>query len=76
MIRPRSSARRPAIALVLLGVLSCASDDASAPAPAPEPEPCEEIAREEPLPEPGRFTARWAFEPWISKDISDRWESR
>jgi alpha-glucosidase (family GH31 glycosyl hydrolase) len=26
---------------------------------------------EEP-PEPSRSTARWAFEPWISKDISDR----
>src|SRR5690606_32933023 len=27
---------------------------------------------EAPLPEPPRHTPRWAFEPWISKDISDR----
>lgn len=24
------------------------------------------------LPDPARYTPRWAFEPWISKDISDR----
>lgn len=27
---------------------------------------------EAPLPEPRTHTPRWAFEPWISKDISDR----
>jgi alpha-D-xyloside xylohydrolase len=26
---------------------------------------------EAPLPDPPRYTPRWAFEPWISKDISD-----
>jgi len=35
--------------------------DAAAEAPLPEPEP-----------EPELHTPRWAFRPWISKDISDR----
>lgn len=26
----------------------------------------------EAIPDPARYTPRWAFEPWISKDISDR----
>lgn len=31
-----------------------------------------DVAPEADLPEPARHTPRWAFEPWISKDISDR----
>src|SRR5690606_2407100 len=34
-----------------------------------DPGPAEEI------PEPEAYTPRWAFEPWISKDISDREDS-
>jgi alpha-glucosidase (family GH31 glycosyl hydrolase) len=37
-----------------------------------EPEPCTDIAKEEALPPPGTAIPRWVFEPWISKDISDR----
>ena len=29
----------------------------------------------EDIPEPEAYTPRWAFEPWISKDISDREDS-
>ena len=35
----------------------------------PEPEPTPEPPKIE---EPGPYTPRWAFRPWISKDISDR----
>lgn len=33
--------------------------------------PCPQPGASDPLPEPARRTPRWAFEPWISKDISD-----
>lgn len=33
---------------------------------------CEFTEEAEELPDPRRYTPRWAFEPWISKDISDR----
>lgn len=37
------------------------------------PPVCElDVAPEDPPPAPARHTPRWAFEPWISKDISDR----
>lgn len=50
---------------------ACSSkEDAS---PAPEPDPCTfKGAAESDLPEPTPHTPRWAFRPWISKDISDR----
>jgi alpha-D-xyloside xylohydrolase len=41
-----------------------ASPDLAAPDPGCHP-------AEPPLAEPARYTPRWAFEPWISKDISD-----
>ncbi len=34
-----------------------------------------QVTPEADLPEPERYTPRWAFEPWISKDISDRDDS-
>lgn len=49
-----------------------ASDGGRPPIDAPPPV-CEvEIEAEPPLPDPALHTPRWAFEPWISKDISDR----
>jgi alpha-glucosidase (family GH31 glycosyl hydrolase) len=37
------------------------------------PVPCTvDVAPEAPLPDPPRHTPAWGFEPWISKDISDR----
>ena len=36
---------------------------------APPPDPCVRIADD--VPAPALHTPRWAFEPWISKDISD-----
>lgn len=37
---------------------------------------CEiDVEPEAPLPDPARHTPRWAFTPWISKDISDRADS-
>ena len=58
----------------LAALAACGSDSASEPAPTPppSPEPCPEIAAEAPLPAPALHTPRWAFEPWISKDISNR----
>jgi alpha-D-xyloside xylohydrolase len=71
-------------ALAALGA-ACGDDDVSAgdagldgPAP-PDMEidarlpPCAvDVEPEPPLPDPPRHTPRWAFTPWISKDISDR----
>lgn len=51
---------------------ACGSDSKSAPPPSSSNEPCPEIPEEAPLPSPGLHTPRWAFEPWISKDISNR----
>ncbi|MBX3206015.1 MAG: hypothetical protein KF764_13165 [Labilithrix sp.] len=51
---------------------ACGSDSTSEPAPPPPAEPCPEIPPEDALPAPALHTPRWAFEPWISKDISDR----
>jgi alpha-glucosidase (family GH31 glycosyl hydrolase) len=34
-----------------------------------------DVEPEAPLPDPARYTPPWAFEPWISKDISDRADS-
>lgn len=54
--------------LALAGVASfCACSDE--PAPSAPVDPC--VRAPEDLPEPTRHTPRWAFEPWISKDISD-----
>ena len=55
---------------------SCASETAPGDA-GPErrdaPRVCEvDVEPEAPLADPARHTPRWAFEPWISKDISDR----
>lgn len=67
---------RAAIALALMGCtpdpivppdagLDAAAHDATVPCTL-------ELEPEEALPDPARHTPRWAFEPWISKDISDR----
>jgi alpha-glucosidase (family GH31 glycosyl hydrolase) len=54
-------------------VAACGSDpDSTAPAPETPAEPCPEIAAAEPVAAPALHTPRWAFEPWISKDISNR----
>jgi alpha-glucosidase (family GH31 glycosyl hydrolase) len=75
--------RRPAAALALLALAACSSDPAD---PKPDGGatggggsggsggsgggPCA-YSEPEPIPAPPRHTPRWAFEPWISKDISD-----
>lgn len=54
---------------------SDASDaaDAGDAGDAPDAGPACTFEEEEPfLADPERYTPRWAFEPWISKDISDR----
>jgi alpha-glucosidase (family GH31 glycosyl hydrolase) len=61
-------------ALVSLVVLApaCVSDrDTPATPPVVSPAQCERIDAAPPVPVVPH-TARWAFEPWISKDISDR----
>ncbi|MRG97422.1 TIM-barrel domain-containing protein [Polyangium spumosum] len=55
--------------LLALAFFGC-SDEPEAKPPPPVPvDPCERPAED--IPEPARHTPRWAFEPWISKDISD-----
>ena len=52
---------------------SCSEDTPDPLVPeATEANPCPDIAKEEALPPPGTAIPRWVFEPWISKDISDR----
>lgn len=54
---------------VLLGLSACSSNEEPAAPPDASPS-C--AAEEAPLPEPALHTPRWAFRPWISKDISTR----
>ncbi len=61
------------VSLVLLGFLAlgvgaCGGDED--PKPAGPLDPCNLPITQ--VPEPVIYTPRWAFEPWISKDISDR----
>lgn len=50
--------------------------DAGAPIDAGPPLACDfDPGEPESIPRPDPHTARWAFEPWISKDISDRADS-
>ncbi|UJR84937.1 TIM-barrel domain-containing protein [Sandaracinus amylolyticus] len=64
--------------LVASCLLALACDPGESPADAGTdayvaPPECEvDVQPEDPLPDPARHTPRWAFEPWISKDISDR----
>jgi alpha-glucosidase (family GH31 glycosyl hydrolase) len=64
------------IAVLLSVVVSACGDDPAAPIDASVSDlgaPCTfDGSAEPPLPEPERYTPRWAFRPWISKDISDR----
>ena len=67
-----------ALAAFLTALAACGDDDGTAPIDASvadlgAPAVCTfDAAAEAPLPEPERHTPRWAFRPWISKDISDR----
>jgi len=66
-----------ALAALMVTLAACGDDDTS-PLDASvsdlgEPALCTfDAAAEAPLPEPELHTPRWAFRPWISKDISDR----
>jgi alpha-glucosidase (family GH31 glycosyl hydrolase) len=68
-----ASLRFIAFPSVILFCVGCSEDT---PEPlgggANETEPCIDIAKEEALPPPGTAIPRWVFEPWISKDLSDR----
>jgi len=69
---PSFTLRRLPFSLTALLFLAC-SDDSLTPhhpgPPGPPAHPCDTAAED--IPEPSRHTPRWAFEPWISKDISD-----
>ncbi len=67
----RRPARCSALVSTLLLAVACASCESSdAPAAGqPDAGPCD-IAPQVPLDAPPIHTPRWAFEPWISKDIS------
>lgn len=69
--------RRHAALLASLSLLACGSPplDADAGVDASAPRCTADVQPEPELPEPERYTPRWAFEPWISKDISDRDDS-
>lgn len=56
------------VSFLALGTLLSACSDPAKTTP-PVNDPCVRTPDELPAPEP--HTARWAFEPWISKDISD-----
>lgn len=58
-------------AALLLAPLGCSDAPATPAAPS---DPCQ--LTEAPIPEPELYTPRWAFEPWISKDISDAQDTR
>lgn len=65
-----------ALALPFLVLCACSDDDIEAPGPTSSssssgtPASCELAPDVLPVPEP--HTPRWAFEPWISKDSSNR----
>ena len=50
--------------LACAGVFACGGDEPG------EPDPCGEVLAVDLAPPPPIHTPRWAFEPWISKDIS------
>ena len=62
--------------LIAAGLVACGDDDASSVTDAGTADAGSSCTWEggdaEALPDPPRHTPRWAFEPWISKDISDR----
>jgi alpha-glucosidase (family GH31 glycosyl hydrolase) len=61
---------RPLLVLIALAA-ACDSPDTVVVMPDGAADPCVRADLDE-LPAPELHTARWAFEPWISKDISDR----
>ncbi|MEJ7727724.1 MAG: TIM-barrel domain-containing protein [Polyangiaceae bacterium] len=65
---------RHAPALLLLPLLcACSDDDIGSPAPSSSSGASDPCVREpDVLPAPEPHTPRWAFEPWISKDSSNR----
>lgn len=66
--------RSVAFFAIVAASVSC-SEDTPEPldrAPPTDAEPCTDIAKEDALPPPGTAIPRWVFEPWVSKDISDR----
>lgn len=63
---------------LLIALLGCDADpvtDGGTPTDAPSAACAFEPGPPEAIPEPEPYTPRWAFEPWISKDISDRDDS-
>jgi len=63
-----------ALLTLVLAPVACSSSDGGAAAPVTTPAPPDGCVRTDldALPAIVPHTARWAFEPWISKDISDR----
>ncbi len=64
------SAPAALVTLALLGGLGCTGN------PTPPPGPCRRHEEIDDAPAPPLFTPRWAFEPWISKDISSTEDTR
>lgn len=63
---------RGSLLLPLVLLVACSSDEQPAPATNDAAGSCAfKGADEAPLPDPKPHTPRWAFRPWISKDISD-----
>ncbi len=72
MLRPvRSLIKAAPWCMVLLAACSDSDGGGSSPTP-PAATTCDQYPPEAPLPNAGLHTPRWAFEPWISKDISNR----
>lgn len=72
------NAPRPRSLLVLAAALSAACSEPAETAPEPDPHPgCSfNAGPPEEIPAPAIHTPRWAFEPWISKDISSAADTR
>jgi len=68
VVIPRALRISSVYPIALVALAGCSDPDAPAP---PAPDPCDfRTSEDEQVKNPAVDTPRWAFEPWISKDIS------
>jgi alpha-D-xyloside xylohydrolase len=76
IVRPVPGLRRLAPATLLLLLSACGDDGPSAEPDGPAAATCAFRTEADDVAPPPRHTPRWAFEPWISKDISSAADTR